>query len=144
MPDRPQDQAVKVSSLLRAQDEEDRQRDPEAVLAHPQRPVDGDPGGERRAEAQRVAEAGRAQGEVRAQGSQGRGRAPGLGLPAPPPRSPAAQTQSEKSAWSRPPAVARSSAGSVSAASSGRPWAISSESATESPAIAKRSETEKQ
>jgi hypothetical protein len=62
--DGPQGEAVEGLPLLGAEDEEDRQRDPEAVLAHPQQPVGGDPGGEGGAEAQGVAEAGRAQAEV--------------------------------------------------------------------------------
>jgi hypothetical protein len=59
-------------------------------------------------------------------------------------RSPRAHTPSDQAACSNPPAVAKRSAGSVSARSSGNPWVISSESATERPAIESRSETAKQ
>ena len=54
--DRAQDQAVVGLVRVGAQDEEDRQRDPEAVLVHAEQPVGGDAGGERGAEAERVAE----------------------------------------------------------------------------------------
>ena len=75
-PDRAQEQAVVGLVALGAHDEEDRQRDPEAVVVQAEQAVGGDADGERDAEADRVAGAGRAQGEVRAQRRDGRAAAP--------------------------------------------------------------------
>ena len=69
-------QSVVGLVALGSHHEEDRQRDPEAVLPHAEDPVQGDPRGEGAAEADRVAEAARAQGQVRSQRRQRGGGAP--------------------------------------------------------------------
>ena len=144
--DRAQDQAVVGLVALGAHHEEDRQRDPEAVLVHAEQPVGGDPGGQRGAEAERVADA-RPSRRVRF-ARRRRDRAAGCSRPSPAPRaarSPATQTSSDQATCSEAAErCARASAGSASPARADRPWAISSASATERPTIASRSETQKQ
>ena len=76
--DRAQDQALVGLVAVGAQHEEDRQRDPEAVVVHVEEPVDGDAGGQRGAEAERVAGGCRSQGQVRAQGRERGARCPSL------------------------------------------------------------------
>ncbi len=71
--DRAQDQAVVGLVAFGAHHEEDRQRDPEAVLVHVEEPVGGDAGGQGGAEADRVAGALGVEGEV---GAQRRDRLP--------------------------------------------------------------------
>ena len=60
--DRPQDQPQVRFVAVGAHHEEDRQRDPEAVVVHVEGAVDGDADRERGAEADRVAEVFRAAG----------------------------------------------------------------------------------
>ena len=109
---------------------------------HAEQPVDGDAGGERGAEAERVAEAGRAQGQVGRAGPRSAARrVPAARLPPPlrDRRRPRRRARRPPAAGRRP--WRRAAPAGRRRGDRKRPWAISSESATERPAIASRSET---
>ena len=102
---------------LGAHHEEDRQRDPEAVVVHVEGPVDGDADRQRGAEADRVA-GGCPSRRVKFE-REGRGDGAAVSQPlgsSASARSTTTQTISDQSTWVRPPTVPQSSAGSASSA----------------------------
>ncbi len=100
---RPQDQAQVRFVAVGPHHEEDRQRDPEAVVVHVEDPVDGDTGRERGAEADPVAAGVGFECQVLAQGlARPRRQSQPLGSPRAR-RSAKTQTSSDQATWVRPP-----------------------------------------